>query len=123
MTGPVPILVVEDNSANLLVLRLMLRKLGHEVLEAPNGRVGVEMVLSHRPRLVLMDLRMPEMDGISAANKIRETLGASSPVLVAVTATITPEQQSECEASGFVDLIAKPISFSELSDLVARYVS
>ncbi len=99
----------------------MLRKLGHEVIEAPNGRIGVELALLHRPRLVLMDLRMPEMDGISAAAEIREILGADSPVLVAVTATITPEQQAECAETGFAEVIAKPINFSALSEIVTRY--
>ena len=116
-----PILVVEDNSANLLVLRMMLRKLGHQVLEAKNGRSGVEMAVAHRPRLILMDLRMPEMDGISAATEIRTTLGSDAPTIIAVTATITPEQRVQCADTGFAELIAKPVSFAELSEILARY--
>jgi CheY-like chemotaxis protein len=122
MTDPTkPILVVEDNSANLLVLRMMLRRMGHEVIEAKNGRTGVDMAVAHRPRLVLMDLRMPEMDGISAASEIRSTMGAGAPTMVAVTAKITPEQRVQCEETGFADLIAKPVSFAHLSEIVERY--
>jgi two-component system, sensor histidine kinase len=122
MTAPAsPILVVEDNGANLLVLRMMLRKMGHEVIEAKNGRCGVDMAIAHRPQLILMDLRMPEMDGIAAAAEIRSTLGAGAPIMVAVTATITPEQRVQCADTGFADLIAKPISFTHLSEIVERY--
>ncbi len=121
MTERKLILVVEDNSANLLVLRMMLRKMGYEVIEAQNGRSGVDMAIAYRPRLILMDLRMPEMDGISAATEIRTAMGDDAPTMVAVTATITPEQRVQCADTGFADLVAKPISFTHLSEIVTRY--
>lgn len=115
------ILIVEDNATNLFILRSMLRKLGHRPLEATDGRAGVDMTLTHRPRLVLMDLRMPEMDGMAAAAAIRAALGDAAPPMVAVTATITPEQRASCETAGFAGLIAKPVVFGELAEIVARF--
>lgn len=121
MTTP-SILVVEDNPANLFVLRSMLAKLGHTPLEAQDGRAGVAMSLAHRPRLVLMDLRMPAMDGIAAAEEIRAALGTDAPPIVAVTATVTSEQREHCSDAGFAAMLAKPISFTELAAVVQRHL-
>ena len=115
------ILIVDDNSTNLFVLRMMLRKLGHDAIEAQEGEAGVEMALALRPRLVLMDLRMPHLDGMAAAARIQDALGAAAPFIVAVTASVTPEQRDACAASGFAGLIAKPIQFDELVDIVSRF--
>lgn len=119
---PGPILIVEDNATNLFILRSMLRKLGHQPLEAVDGRGGVAMTLEHRPGLVLMDLRMPEMDGMAAAAAIRAALGPEAPPLIAVTATITPEQRAACANAGFAGLIAKPVAFAELAETVSRHL-
>lgn len=115
------ILIVDDNPTNLFVLRMMLRKLGHEALEARDGRAGVEMTLARRPRLLLLDLRMPEFDGMAAAAEIRDALGKEAPPIVAVTASVTAEQREACAASGFAGLIAKPVDFNELAEVVSRH--
>ena len=117
------ILIVDDNPTNLFVLRLMLRKLGYDVLEAVGGEASVDLALQHRPRLVLMDLRMPGMDGMAAAESIRTQLGEHAPIIVAVTASVTPEQRQACAASGFAGLIPKPVDFSELAGFVSRYAA
>ena len=117
------ILIVDDNATNLFILRMMLSKLGYEALEAADGQSGVDMALAQRPRLVLMDLRMPRMDGMAAAEYIRNCLGESAPVIVAVTASVTPEQRHACAVSGFAGLIPKPVNFGELADVVSRFAA
>ena len=117
------ILIVDDNATNLFVLRAMLSKLGYEAIEAKDGQSGVDLALALQPRLVLMDLRMPQMDGMAAAAHIRSVLGDEAPAIVAVTASVTREQRDVCTAAGFAALLAKPIKFEELVDIVARFTA
>lgn len=114
-----PILIVEDNQTNALVLRSMLGKHGYSSLVASDGREGVEMSRIHRPRLVLMDLQMPRLDGFSATSEI-VARGAGAPPIVAVTASVAEKVRDACLAAGFADVISKPIMIEELMEIVRR---
>lgn len=119
-----PILVVEDNEVNALILRAMLRKLGHEPVMAADGFEGIEIAGRLRPRLVLMDLQMPRLDGLAAASSIRALgVGENETVLVAVTASAAREVQNACEDAGFACVLAKPIVLHELEAILRRYVT
>lgn len=125
-SGPPPpaVLVVEDNAVNALILRAMLRKLGHEPLMAADGFEGIEIAGRLRPRLVLMDLQMPRLDGLAAASTLRALgVGAEETVLVAVTASAAIEVQNACEDAGFACVLAKPIVLGELEAILRRYVA
>jgi CheY-like chemotaxis protein len=118
------ILVVEDNQVNALILRAMLRKRGFEPLLAVDGREGIELSTRHRPRLILMDLQMPHLDGFAAADEIRRRQrGDGAPMIVAVTANATREVRDACREAGFAAVLAKPIILHELGDLVERFLS
>lgn len=116
------ILIVEDNEVNALILRTMLRKHGYEARVARDGAEGVAMTAEHRPRLVLMDLHMPRLDGFAAATAIRTRMNGASPVLVAVTATATGDVEIACRAAGFTCVLAKPILVGDLVGTVRRYL-
>jgi CheY-like chemotaxis protein len=116
-----PILIVEDNHVNVLVLRSMLRKFGYDALVATDGAEGVAMALGFRPRLVLMDINMPGMDGITAAAAIRAEDGDRPTPIVAVTADITAGQRAACHAAGFQGLLLKPIVVNDLIGTVRRW--
>jgi CheY-like chemotaxis protein len=118
------VLVVEDNAVNALILRSMLRKLGHEPLMASDGYEGIAVTGQARPRLVLMDLQMPGLDGLTAASSIRALgVGEDETVLVAVTASAAREVEDACEDAGFACVLAKPIVFDELAALLRRYLA
>jgi CheY-like chemotaxis protein len=121
MSGEV-ILIVEDNQVNMMILRAMLRKRGYEPLEAADGVEGVEMTERVRPRLVLMDLQMPRLDGIAAATEIGRRMNGSAPAMVAVTANASAEIRAECLAAGFVDVLPKPVAFDALMRTVERHL-
>jgi CheY-like chemotaxis protein len=104
-----------------MVLRSLLRKKGYEPLVAKDGLEGMEMALTHRPRLILMDLNMPRMDGFASAAEIRRRLPGHDMVIVAVTANVTDEQIEACEAAGFAGLLPKPLDFAALGATVARW--
>lgn len=120
MNGRAEILIVEDNATNVFILRAMLARLGHDALVARDGIEGVAMAEAHRPRLVLMDLRMPNLDGMAAAAEIRRRLSDDCPLFVAVTATVTTQQRAICEQAGFAGLLAKPVDLDELARTVRR---
>jgi CheY-like chemotaxis protein len=118
-----PILVVEDNEVNALIIRAMLRRRGYSSLVACNGHEGVEMSRQHRPRLVLMDLQMPLLDGFGAASAIRVAFAGDAPAIVAVTANPAQDVRRACREAGFAAVIAKPIMFDELIATVDRHLA
>ncbi len=111
---PAAILIVEDNQVNALILCAMLRKQGYEAVVACNGSEGIEMTSLHRPRLILMDLQMPHLDGFAAASEIRRNHNGLSPAIVAVTANAGGEIRTACREAGFAGVLAKPIVFDDL---------
>ncbi|MFO1106543.1 MAG: response regulator [Amaricoccus sp.] len=114
------ILIVEDNQVNAMILRAMLRKHGWDPYVASDGAQGVEMNARHRPRLILMDLQMPRLDGFAAAREIRSAGAVPAPVIVAVTANVGREVRAACEAAGFAEVLSKPVEMSQMIDLVRR---
>lgn len=116
------ILIVEDNEVNALILRTMLRRYGYEPRVAANGAIGVAMTAEHRPRLVFMDLHMPELDGFAAASAILGGMNGAHPVLVAVTATATGDIEAACRDAGFAQVLPKPIVIGDLLATVRRFL-
>ncbi len=94
------VLVVEDSPVNQLVVSLMLQKLVSRVRVAANGLEALAQVAEQRPDLILMDMRMPQMDGLEATRRLRE-LGCSVPI-VALTANAMAEDRARCPAQGWM---------------------
>jgi CheY-like chemotaxis protein/HPt (histidine-containing phosphotransfer) domain-containing protein len=118
---PLRILVAEDNSVNQKVVLLMLERLGYRADVAGDGREALEALRRQRYDVVLMDLQMPEMDGLEATRRIREAppLG-ERPWIVAVSASVLQEQQEACRAAGMDDFVAKPIDYPHLREALQR---
>jgi CheY-like chemotaxis protein len=116
------ILIIEDNDTNALILRSMLRKSGHDSIVATDGVEGVDMAARLQPSLILMDLQMPRLDGFEALARIREARGARRPVVVAVTASASPEVHAACLTAGFDAVLAKPVLLAALSSMVRRFL-
>ena len=111
-----PILVVEDDPEILSVVSEILEAEGYRVARAKNGAEGLRAVEQSRPKLVLLDMRMPIMDGWGFASAIREK-GLALPILVMTAAQDARRWASEIGAQGF---IAKPFDLLDLLDAVAR---
>lgn len=103
------ILVVEDNEDNLALLDYLLRVCGYSPLLARNGPDGIRIAIEERPAVILLDIRMPEMDGYQVAATIKSTPGLERTSIVAVTASVMPSDRQRIAASGFDGSIAKPI--------------
>ena len=120
-TGPLRVLIVEDNSINRIVLRDLLEQDGHKVDEAHDGQEGVERVKKNSYDLVFMDISMPIMDGVEATRAIRqcEARGTRLP-MVALTAHARREDEERFRAVGLDDILVKPITRTGLRDIIAR---
>ncbi len=108
------VLVVDDSLTNRLTLEAMLRVQGFDVLTCENGRLGVQMFLEHRPGLVLMDMQMPEMDGIEATRRIKAAAGADFVPVIFVTSSEDEEIVRRCIDAGGDDFFQRPFSPSAL---------
>ena len=117
-SAPPRILVVDDHPANREVARLMLTAVGCEVVEACDGDEAIDMAATQPFDLILMDVRMPRVDGLAATRAIRAT-GSGVPIL-AVTADAMPEDAARCLAAGMDAHLAKPISHHALYTAMER---
>ena len=108
------ILCVEDNPQNLRLIRKILMYEGYAVLEAENGLIGVQIALDERPDLVLMDVNLPDIDGLEATRRIKSE--ANHIPIVALTANAMFGDEERCLAAGCDGYISKPVSKSLLLD-------
>ena len=116
-----PILLVEDNKINQIVATKMLEEKGLHVDVASNGLKAVEMVQKKQYALVLMDIQMPEMDGLQATQKIRSDPKYKSLPIIALTANAMEEDKRQCLEVGMNDLIAKPINPKVLFQAIRKW--
>lgn len=119
------VLFVEDNEVNRRVVREMLRAGEIEMAEAEDGEAGLRMVQDDDYDLVLMDLRMPGMDGLTAIRHIRARNDAKAAIpIIVITADAGSSIEIDCKAAGADDLILKPVSmttlFNTIGSLIAR---
>ena len=120
LVDPLRVLVAEDNRVNQLLIRRLLEKLGCEVIVVEDGLAAVECVGRDAPDIVLMDLHMPELDGIEATRRIRQSDEHAAIPIVALTAEEVRETRDECREAGMNDYIAKPIEQDQLVRVLAR---
>ena len=120
----VRILLVEDNLVNQKVAVRMLRKLGYGSDIANNGLEAIEALRKKDYDLVLMDVQMPEMDGIEATVAIQqEWPEGQQPIIIAMTANAMSQDRERCLASGMSDHIAKPIKLERLQSTLMKWVN
>ena len=112
------ILVVEDNTKNLKLVRDVLQFAGFEIIEATTGEDGVELMATEHPDLVLMDLQLPGIDGAEALRQIREMPDVGQVPVLAVTAFVMDEDRRRATQAGFDGYVEKPISVRGLTDQV-----
>ncbi|KAB2925221.1 MAG: response regulator, partial [Dechloromonas sp.] len=107
--GQARVLLVEDEPINQMVVEELLKDAGLSVDFADNGKRALQMLGSNRYELVVMDMQMPEMDGIEATRQIREVLGMQTLPIIAMTANAFRDDMESCFAAGMDDFLAKPV--------------
>jgi two-component system cell cycle response regulator DivK len=117
------ILIVEDNEKNLKLVRDVLQHRGHASLEATTGRAGLRLARESRPDLILMDIQLPDIDGISALRELRADTAFDHTAMIAISASVMPEDQQKIIASGFDAYITKPINVRQFIETVERHLA
>jgi signal transduction histidine kinase/DNA-binding response OmpR family regulator len=118
---PLQILVAEDNATNQFVVRSLLGRLGYQPDFAGNGRLALDAIARRVYDLVLMDVQMPEMDGITATKNLLARAGeAQRPRIVATTANATEDDRQVCFDAGMDDYLSKPINLEKLKEVLLR---
>ncbi len=116
------ILIVEDNRDNQLLLTRLLEPVGFKVRTAEDGKQGVQLFQNWKPHFIWMDQRMPVMDGMQATRRIRELPGGKAVKIVAVTASVFPQQRNEMLDAGMDDHVSKPYRASEVYDCLSKHL-
>ncbi len=116
------ILIVEDNEKNMKLARDVLQAKGYQTLEAMNGEDGVRMALAHKPDMVLMDIQLPDINGIEAFARIRANPDTASVPVVAFTASVPSMDRSRITDAGFDGFIGKPINLKEFLETVRKTI-
>jgi two-component system, cell cycle response regulator DivK len=114
------ILVVEDNPKNMKLFRDVLQASGYRALEATTGGRGVELVLERRPDLVLMDIQLPDIDGVEALRRLRGDERTASVPVLALTAQAMAGDSQRFLAAGFDGYLSKPVNVADLLGAVTR---
>ena len=115
------VLVVEDNEMSMKLFRDVLLATGYRTLEATTGRQAVELAAEHAPDLVLMDIQLPDIDGVEALSRLRANERTAAIPVLAVTAQAMQDDHERFLAVGFDDYISKPVNIVELVGTVRRY--
>ena len=109
------ILYVEDNLENRILIKRVLEAEGYQVIEAANGRGGIEMAVMHRPDLILLDINLPDIDGYEATAHLRQMDGGISQIpIVALTANVMKGDRERTLEAGCDGYIQKPIDVDQL---------
>jgi CheY-like chemotaxis protein len=114
------ILVVDDDPITQRVLQHYLTRTGHNILSASNGREAIEVALRELPQLIILDVMMPEMGGLTALRQLKELDATKSIPVIIVTVQAAPLTQLEAEASGAALFITKPFSPTQLLAAINR---
>jgi CheY-like chemotaxis protein len=115
------ILVVEDNALNMKLFRDVLVATGYRAIEATSGATAVEMATEHVPNLVLMDIQLPDFDGVEALRRLRADARTASIPVLAVTAQAMRGDGDRFLAAGFDGYVAKPVDVTALIGAVRTH--
>jgi CheY-like chemotaxis protein len=114
------ILIVEDNEKNRKLVRDVLRFKGYETVEAETGEDGVRLAQERRPALILMDIQLPGIDGITALGRLRGDPATRAIPVIAVTASAMTQDRQKIMAAGFDAYQSKPIRVKEFLEVVRQ---
>jgi CheY-like chemotaxis protein len=120
--GGEPILVVDDNAINLKLTKVLLTKEGYDVHTVSDAEEALRLLESFRPRLILMDLQLPGMDGLTLTRRLKTAPETQDVVIVALTAYAMKGDEEKARAAGCDGYVTKPIDTQTLPGVVAGYL-
>lgn len=116
------VLYIEDNPQNMRLVRKMLKIGGYNLVEAVDGTSGVEMANNERPDVILMDINLPDIDGIEATQRIKRNPELARIPVIALTANVMHGDKERFTAAGCDGYLAKPVTRNELLNTIAYFI-
>lgn len=116
------LLIIEDNAQNLYLMRFLLEASGFTVIGAPSGIEGIQMALTQRPRAILLDIQLPEMDGYAVAAQLKTHERLKDVPVIAVTSYAMPGDKERILAAGATGYIEKPINPETFVEQIREYL-
>jgi two-component system cell cycle response regulator DivK len=117
-----PILIVEDNEKNLKLVRDVLQFKGYSTLEARTAGEGLRLALEEQPVLILLDIQLPDFDGMTALKRLRADEATRAIPVLAVSASAMPDDQQRILSCGFDEYITKPIQIQHFVETIERFI-
>jgi CheY-like chemotaxis protein len=115
------ILIVEDNEKNLKLVRDLLLVKGYQTLEAGSAELGIELARHHSPQLILMDIQLPGVDGVTALGRLKADSATEKIPVIALTAFAMQDERQRFHSAGFDGYLVKPINIRELLAVVGAF--
>lgn len=116
------VLVIEDNAANMTLVAVVLESAGHAVICATDAETGLSLAREQQPDLVLMDIQLPDMDGLEATRQLKADPRTAAIPVIAVTALVMKGDEDRIMDAGCNGYIAKPIRYAELVAAVTAHL-
>jgi len=117
-----PVLIVDDNAANLKLAKVVLAKEGYEIRTAGDAEEALKVLQEFKPRLILMDLQLPGMDGLTLTRQLKAEPGTRDILIVALTAYAMKGDDEKAQAAGCDGYITKPIDTQAFPAQIAGYL-
>lgn len=117
------ILIVDDNVANLKLARVLLQGEGYEVRTAADAEEALRLLSTYRPRVILMDIQLPGMDGLELTRRLKADVATKGIVILALTAYAMKGDEEKARAAGCDGYIAKPIDVDSLPRVIATHLA
>ena len=120
---PPLVLLAEDNPANVATMSSYLEAKGYRILLANNGWEAIDLSISHQPDVILMDIQMPDLDGLEAMGQIRQQSSLQDTPIIALTALAMKGDQERCLAAGANYYLSKPVKLKQLDNLLKEILA
>ncbi len=117
------ILIVDDNPANLKLARVLLKSWGYDARTAPDAEQAMKGLETFTPRLILMDIQLPGMDGLELTRRLKSSPETSAIIVIALTAYAMRGDEERARAAGCDDYISKPIDIDKLPKVIAQHLA
>ena len=117
------VLVVEDNELNMKLVEVLLKIGNYEVIEAIDAERGIQLAREHEPNLILMDIQLPGMNGLSAIKKIKNDVALKNIPVVALTSCAMAGDKDKAMKAGCIDYITKPIDTRIFLESISPYLN
>jgi two-component system, cell cycle response regulator DivK len=117
------VLIVDDNAANLKLARVLLQGEGYEVRTAGDAEEALRLLSTYRPRVILMDIQLPGMDGLELTRRLKSDVATKGIVILALTAYAMKGDEEKARAAGCDGYIAKPIDVDSLPAVIAAHLA